>query len=90
MIESFQSSLNVGYFGDDLKKLESKWNSEYFKSEKEPIKASECVLFNYELAPNQSSNRTSLVSKHCIACSIDQELKDKEFYSTKYYYHFNQ
>ncbi|CAF1103708.1 unnamed protein product [Brachionus calyciflorus] len=86
---AFGFCLNLGYFGENMSLLETEWNSEYFTpheniNSKNNIKP---IMWNYELAPNLESNKTSKVSKHCIVSSSEDNLSD--FYSLDYCYHFN-
>ena len=80
----------MGFFGNDFSLLKTKWKDEYFSSDKENDSTTDIqpIMWNYELAPNLESNKTSNVSKHCIIPSTGSALS--ELYSIDYCYHFNQ
>jgi len=85
--------LNVGYFGEDKNALKTHWNSEYFEHRKEEKQRFLFpIMFNYEIAPNPNSSSVNIVSKHCVLSP--KEYEDVEnpsnFYSCRFYYHFNQ
>jgi hypothetical protein len=89
------SSLNVGYFGEDKDCLKTNWNSEYFEQKREELNATHLpfpVMLNYEIAPNSKDSNVNIVSKHCVL--PPSEFEDVEnandFYSCRFYYHFNQ
>jgi hypothetical protein len=88
------SSVNVGYFGNDLNLIQSNWNKEYVNDSTkvdEEYNAIKPLFYNYELAPSKSQTG-NVVSKLCII-SPDQSkglTAKNEFYANRYYYHFNQ
>lgn len=84
--------MNIGFFGSDLNLLKTNWLTEYSSTGETKLsrnQASECNLWNYELAPNKTKN---IVSKHSIVSSNSfQSLNnDDKFFSHTFYYHFNQ
>jgi len=44
---------------------------------------------NYEIAPNKENQFENKLSKHCIIEPVNDALND-EYYTQRYYYHFNQ
>ena len=85
-------SVTVGYFGDKMSKITSKWTMEYFEKGQQqqafnPIKP---IIWNYEIAPNSNSNRVSKVSKHCVIPFDSKIDNSNRFYSFDHFYHFNQ
>jgi hypothetical protein len=82
--------MNIGFFGSDLDLLKTNWITEYTGETKLlGNRASECNLWNYELAPNKTKN---IVSKHSIVSSNSIQClnNDDKFFSHTFYYHFNQ
>ena len=87
--------MNIGYFGDDLNLIKTKWLSEYksdTNSANFALEAKEVNMWNYELAPSSNSSKANVVSKHCIVSpSVYKILNNQEnFLTQSYYYHFNQ
>lgn len=87
--------MNVGYFGEDRDGLRTNWNSEYFEQNKEELQPTQLpfpIMLNYEIAPNPNSSSVNIVSKHCVLSPHQYEDVDNSnnFYSSRFYYHFNQ
>lgn len=82
--------MNIGYAGDDTQVIESDWNTEYFDANRTNSNKIKPHLFNYEIAPNENSGNK--VSKHCIISPkmFSSVNNDQNFFTSQYYYHFNQ
>jgi len=77
-------SINLGFFGDDLKLLETNWQTEY-KTDNLLKVSPQISSFNYEIVASDSNK--NIVSKHCI---VNQDLNvDSSFYSKRFYRHVN-
>lgn len=75
------------YFGDDFDFFDSNWNSEYFENGTKNDHYLKSHLLNYELAPTLESNKTNIISKHCVVLLKQYlNINNKEkFYSEGYY-----
>lgn len=84
---SYGVSLNLGFCGEDKALLLSDWLSEFKDDRAEIDQKVFPLLYNYELVPNQSDSKKSLVSKHCIINKTDNI--SGTFFSKEFYYHVN-
>lgn len=87
---SYGFCINIGYAGVDTQVIESDWNSEYFDEAKINLNQIKPHFFSYEIAPDENSGNK--VSKHCIISPkmFSSVKNDHNFFTSQYYYHFNQ
>ena len=93
---SYGVSVNVAYYGNDLSKIQTNWNSEYYQDSEENGHSADYVFpvsWSYEIAPNANSSTRNVVSKHCIIPkSISKRIAYTlpSYYADEYLSHFNQ
>lgn len=87
---SYGFCMNIGYVGDDQRCIETDWNSEFFGENTNNFDQIVPHLFNYEIAPDENSGNK--VSKHCVISPkmLSSVNNEHNFYTSQYYYHFNQ